>query len=110
MRISDWSSDVCSSDLSRGRIPHSSRKKPKKHHLSCGTWTTFEPPFLCQPSKDRSFRRILAQAAVQLRLRGTSLWEFEFCWEQQTSEAERLEECRGFFHFEMNKTISHRCE
>src|SRR3546814_14776186 len=76
MRISDWSSDVCSSDLPRDRgRPGGTRTRTREgvarwaSRRACGTWAT--PPMAGTALGERG--RSGALAAATARARGTAL-------------------------------------
>src|SRR3546814_3521675 len=92
MRISDWSSDVCSSDLAAGlqRLAHDARV--------VGIEQTTEPGFAVgeRGQQQRTYRHALGARQTQLTARGTNRRQIEKRWhrthrsEEHTSELTSL--------------------
>src|SRR3546814_1135365 len=87
MRISDWSSDVCSSDLARSRTPYTD----KWHRPEC--WRRREKRRRRRHGCGRRDRRSAARAAIRWSARRNRQWRLYRCArrsEEHTSELQSL--------------------
>src|SRR3546814_1999086 len=82
MRISDWSSDVCSSDLRSMRLPIRNRALQTIAQLSAISSTISAAAVLCRSRVDRMGRSSMVVSSV---LVGAHLGAMPFVWDQSKS-------------------------
>src|SRR3546814_9241828 len=91
MRISDWSSDVCSSDLSIARVRCPIRMAPRAGKAERRDMAATKTDDDSAPTQDRVIARLLTDDIVEWRIPpGSWLREREIRSEEHTSELQSL--------------------